>query len=443
MKAMNINVKPFSMREILDCQIKKVVNEHMLAYISGYIDDKDALNKLDADTEITIEITDEDGMIHTLFRGILYRLVNTEEGFLTKLEIQAISKTTLLDSVDNMRFFYNKKQTYKEIVRYIVSANENTSVIMNAVSEQQCNIIMQYRETDWCFLKRLASCLNTVLIPDCTNSHICFFFGLPDKESAELDTESYELNITDHIQEYVVESRDILNLCTPVEFHGHRLYVYGIESRFYKQELIHRYRLRGREGFQVKSYQNDRIIGASFKGEVSEINHEVVRIACQYGCKVNDEDTVWFPFASVYSTPGGTGWYCMPEKGDRIRLYFPDEDENQAYVVNAVHLECDGDMRKNPEEKSIRTKHDKEIRFTPEKIMITNHKGLSIVLDDNKGIVINSDRTVKITASESVEIESGGETSIVAVRGIIFRENNNSLMISDGISHTGLTIQYQ
>lgn len=443
MKAISINIKPFPMIEIIECQIKKEVNEHMRAYISGYINDKDVLSKCMPDTEITIEITDDNGEVHTFFRGITDKISNTEEGFLTKLEIHAISKTTLLDSTEKVRFFYNKKQTYKEIVRYIVSDNKNASVIMNRVSEKPCNIIAQYRETDWQFLKRLASCLNTVLVPDCTNSHICFFFGLPTKDDAELDVAFYEVNITDHVQEYIVESREILNLCTPVEFHGHRLYVYEIESRLHKQELIHRYRLRGKQDFQVKTYGNERIIGASFMGEVSKVKNDVVRINCNYGCKVNNEDTVWFPFASVYSSPEGTGWYCMPEIGDRIRLHFPDENANQAYVINAVHTESDCDLRKNPEEKSIRTKHDKEIRFTPEKIMITNHKGLSIVLDDEKGIMINSNKAVKITASESVEFASGGETSIVAGRGIIFRENNNSLMISDGISHTGLTIQYQ
>ncbi len=281
------------------------------------------------------------------------------------------------------------------------------------------------------------------MVPDCTNSRICFYFGLPDKASAELNTEFYELNISGNIPEYVFESREILDLCTHVEFHRHRLYVYGIESRFDKQELVHRYHLRGKEGFGVKACRNDKIIGASFMGEVSDVDHEMVQINCKYGCKVNDGNTVWFPYASVYSTPGGTGWYCMPEKGDRVRLYFPDEIEKHAYVVNAVHLEGGGDMRKNPEEKSIRTKYNKEVRFTPEKIMITNHKGLTIVLDDNKGIFINSDKEVKITASEGVEISSGGETSIVAGRGIVFRENQNSLIISDGISHTGLTIQYQ
>uniref|UniRef100_UPI000AD8BA2D hypothetical protein n=1 Tax=Clostridium sp. NkU-1 TaxID=1095009 RepID=UPI000AD8BA2D len=131
MKAMSVNVKPFSMIELSDCQIKKEVNEHMLAYISGYIHDKDVLNELEADTEIVIEITDEDGNVHAIFRGILERLVQIEEGFLTRLEIHAKSKTALLDSADQVRFFYNRDQTYTEIVRYIVSANKNTSVIMN------------------------------------------------------------------------------------------------------------------------------------------------------------------------------------------------------------------------------------------------------------------------------------------------------------------------
>ena len=67
----------------------------------------------------------------------------------------------------------------------------------------------------------------------------------------------------------------------------------------------------------------------------------------------------WFPYSTVYSSPVGTGWYCMPEVNDKVRLYFPNEKEEDAYVISSIHLEGGtatggGEApRSNPDNKSI------------------------------------------------------------------------------------------
>lgn len=443
MKAITIHINPFKLTEILDCIINKHVNEHMTSYISGYSADNEIIKKIKPDTEVSIEVIDEDESVYCIFRGTISGLTIEEMGNLTKLEIRAKSKTSILDDELHDRLFCNRDQNYKDIVKYLVSANQNTSVIHAKGSKESCNIVTQYRETDWKFLKRLASQLNDVLVPDCSNSKACFYFGFPDKKQMELDVVSYKFCDVNDIQEYVVESRDIMELCVPVVIKDHKLYVYAIESRLSGSELLHKYYLRTRQGFIVPRLDNEKIIGASLLGTVSDVKKEKVKFDCACRCEVNNYGTIWFPYATMYSSPDGTGWYCMPDKGDRIRLYFPDCMENNSYAISAVHIECQENLRKNPEEKSLRTKYDKEIRLTPNKIMITNNKGLSIVLDDEMGISIKSDGQVKIAAEEGIDIECGGETNIAAKRGIIFKENHNSLVIADGIRHTGLTIEYQ
>lgn len=47
---------------------------------------------------------------------------------------------------------------------------------------------------------------------------------------------------------------------------------------------------------------------------------------------------MWFPYSTVYSSPDGSGWYVMPEAGDQIRLYFPDEREQHAFAASSVDL---------------------------------------------------------------------------------------------------------
>lgn len=445
MKPINLQIHPFAMTELLDCRIFKRVNEHMEAFASGYLAEKDCgiLKDPEKIREISIEAADESGERKSIFRGVLCGLAIEKEGGLTKIEIRAKSRTVLLDRAEENYLYHSRKQTYKSIVRDLASRTDQVRVIYGEASSGACGIVAQYGETDWEFLKRLASQTGEVVVADCTNDRICIYFGMPEKRQEELDVTACKLYSEGGMAEYVAESRDVLELCTPVIFAERKLYVYEAETRLLGSEPVTKYRLRGRRGFQTKAYSNEKLRGASLLAEVAEVSREKLRIRSEYSRPEGEEDTAWFSFATVYSSPGGTGWYCMPEEGDQVRLHFPDHTEEHAYVLNAVHLEALGEQRKKPEEKSFRTKYDKEIRLTPDRILITNHKGMEIELDDEKGISIKSSRDIRVVSEDGIELESGKRTQIHARQGILFRENHNSLAIADGIRHTGLTIEYR
>ena len=113
----------------------------------------------------------------------------------------------------------------------------------------------------------------------------------------------------------------------------------------------------------------------------------------------------WFTYATVYSSPDGTGWYSMPEVGDTVRLYVPDH-ENRCLVVSSVHKETDS-TRQNPDYKSFKTKYGKEILFTPDSILITNNQGMLVELNDQEGITMTSDKDILIQAQDNMTIASG------------------------------------
>ncbi len=62
--------------------------------------------------------------------------------------------------------------------------------------------------------------------------------------------------------------------------------------------------------------------------------------------------------------PDGAEWYCMSEVGDEVRVVFPDNCEEHAYVASSVHIGSAGG-RTNPDEKFWRNRHNKEIRSQP------------------------------------------------------------------------------
>ena len=150
----------------------------------------------------------------------------------------------------------------------------------------------------------------------------------------------------------------------------------------------------------------------------------------------------WLPYATVYSTPDGTGWYCMPEVGDSIRLYAPNEHDEQVYVASAVHLPLvSGPERSNPDFKSIMNKQRKEILFTPGTLLMTNNKGMSIELSDHEGIKIVSDKAIVIQSDSSVNITSTtSDLSVFAPERITFKQGNTEMDMQEKLMLKGAQV---
>ncbi len=75
-------------------------------------------------------------------------------------------------------------------------------------------------------------------------------------------------------------------------------------------------------------------------------------------------------FYNLFFT-GWHRWYCMPEKGDSVRLYFPNENEAEAYVNSSVNEQSsNSSARSNPDEKSIKNKQGKEVLFQPDRLIL-------------------------------------------------------------------------
>jgi hypothetical protein len=158
----------------------------------------------------------------------------------------------------------------------------------------------------------------------------------------------------------------------------------------------------------------------------------------------NDAATAkWHPFSTVYSSPDGTGWYTMPEPGDRMRLYFPTEIDNDGYAASAVHIEptrapsqavatagpsggsanddyghgSGGEAgssvaagtqegpRTHPDHREISNKEGKKISLSPGTIKISGGGG-SVTIEDGVGVTIASDFDINITGRQNVSIAS-------------------------------------
>lgn len=277
---------------------------------------------------------------------------------------------------------------------------------------------------------------------------------------------------------YKVKSRKYLELGERTDFLARTFFVYESVSIFDGEELMHTYTLRRAGGFQTVYGHNSGIIGASLDATILATKNDTVKVAVAVDGGQKESEAKWFPYSTVYSSPDGTGWYCMPEKGDKVRLYFPNEFEEDGYIISSINLGNTGEQsapagdgtagssagsaggavsgtaggaaasaasapRSNPDMKTISTKNGKEVTLTPTTIIMTNNKGMMVVLDDAEGITIASDKNVVITAAENMIIKSDGEIDIQATDSIQLVKGNSKLTLKDELEIEGVRYKMQ
>ena len=122
----------------------------------------------------------------TLFSGYPEKVEIKEERGYRIADIQAVSGTILLDQKKSNRVFQKKVQTYMGIASAVTADTDHSACILPGSDMRTGGTLIQYQETDWRFLKRMASQLGLPLVPDTSYYYPRFYLGLPEGEKREL-----------------------------------------------------------------------------------------------------------------------------------------------------------------------------------------------------------------------------------------------------------------
>lgn len=224
-------------------------------------------------------------------------------------------------------------------------------------------IIVQYKETDWEFIKRLSSHFNMPVVSECHLSDIKYSIGNSGCYKT-YDLNEYNYSIKKGLKEYKLKAQNdvsdlddinlisyevttntIMYLCNLVNFKGRSLYVYKSVMELKNGAFLNKYELRDEKGIKVRKTYNKKIVGISLNGTVSATQNDEVKINLEIDGSKDSSAARWFEYSTVYSSEDGTGWYCMPEVGDAIRLYFPDNEEKNAYAISSVNLKSSNSQK--------------------------------------------------------------------------------------------------
>ncbi len=290
MIAERIKITPFQMERILECNIVKKVNEHGQAYIKGYIPAEEEKNYMDlaaAEPTVQVEAVSEEGESAVIFSGVIKDCRIRNSNRVLTMELSLVSHTYLMDLNPAIRSFQQPGMSYQKIFDTVMGSYPGGGCIMaegnSAVTK---DLIVQYQETDWEFLKRLSSHLNTVVLPSYKTDGVKCYIGIPQwTGTTRISPTTYRACrlVGDYLYKrqnqvqglieddelcYEVREQHVLEPGEQVEFQGKTYYVTECKSCLDGHQLWNTCLIKTREGIRVPEVYNEKIVGGIRNEEI-------------------------------------------------------------------------------------------------------------------------------------------------------------------------------
>ena len=365
-------------------------------------------------------------------------------------DIQAVSGTILLDQKKSNRVFQKKVQTYMGIASTVTADTEHSACILPGSDMRTGGTLIQYQETDWRFLKRMASQLGLSLVPDTSYYYPRFYLGLPEGEKRELgeiiscdlcfDGRYYAVSGKCLVDKedficYDVVTRTSLSLGDRVTYEGRELLVSRKKTELAGGEVIFTYRLAGNSYTWVPWEDNPDYTGMSFVGSIVGTQGEQVEVAFDIDKTAAGGNRYGFAPAT------GNLMYCMPQKGTKTSLYIGNGDEAQGIATGCIRTNgstCEGTG--SPEKKSFRSEHGKGMDLYPQSMGLDGGETGKITFEDETGTTIESNGELVLMAKEGIRLESmtgivmQGMSDIMA----LYSEGASSLCVNGSVDMLGM-----
>lgn len=429
------------------------VNDHAHAVVEGEAggDAFEQIRRSLAGREMSLLALDEDGEERPIFTGVVAKAALMGLGQYPQFRVELLSGTSLLDHEKRCRSFQDVGMTYEQLALQIMSEHTGGAAICTVgEAEKLGRPVIQYRETDWEFLMRMASRCGGVVVPETRYGMPRIWFGFPERSyPCSFPEDKYSVGYSPRFWElggemmgysradflyYDVESGQNCDLGWHTTFKGHDLLIMEKWAKLERGELRFTYRL-GRPGLGWgRTIYNERIRGMSLLGEVLATERETLKLRLD----IDEGRDPGGPYAYDWRPETGNMMYCMPQVGTRVSLYFPDHDEQHAMAVNCVRTNGSScDRMSDPSKRAFVTEHGKELTLYPDSMALSGAGG-KISLVDDRGLDIISEHGIMI-AGRSVEFNAP-RVSIIAEQSELMLAKGDPLQ---GIVETSFLVSHQ
>ncbi|BCZ47342.1 hypothetical protein psyc5s11_34090 [Clostridium gelidum] len=419
-----LKISTFELLYIKELKVTGNINNHSTLNLVGILpeDKKDEDIHTSYNTPIKVYAVTDKGE-EPIYYGIITKIKVKKNADYYELHIEAQSYTYLMDIQRRNRSFQDKNMNINELIYGITRAYGKggcNSYISDGATER---LWVQYDETDWEFVKRVASYYNVGLIVSITLEGVHYFVDTPELQTKNIEINEYtatkliqdydvirendlpDSNEIDYIT-YTVQSYELLDLGDNISFKSRSFYVSELTYEIEDSILQNTYVLKLKGGQKQGRLYAQQLCGISLEGNVIEVTGDKIKVKLDIDKEQDQSTAYWFNYSTLAASPDGSGWYFMPEINDRVRIYFPTHDEKDAYSISCIQQ-----IKGDPDVKYIATIYGKKVIFTKDRVTITANNNATIVLGKSGTISITGDNSINLNASETITLRA--EDSII------------------------------
>ena len=365
------------------------INEHQKLEIQLEMDDEQRKNleriieKEDVGIEIELANGDKD-VKRKVFSGIVdYFEILDYGSYGCRILMKAFSKSVFFDRKNEKKYrvFQDRNLMFSDIIDEINKdyADKKLEIKYSDIAKKQIgSLIVQFDETDWEFLVRLASQLKTGMF---VIEQGIVLFGIV--EMGEIKKENKYFSDYSLVRDYKnlyykVQSNKVINLGDIVSISENAVENEGndkdssgnkgnfsvLKTRIFLKDFILKSEFLATDisGYHIFKKYNEKIKGCRIEANVERVfeDNGIAKMEVKFGEglkkivqeRSNDEsnDKAYddygikrFPLSyQTFYSQTNTGFFCTPEVNDTVEVYFPNEDERFAKVSWAINNKGNG-----------------------------------------------------------------------------------------------------
>ncbi|TCO67909.1 contractile injection system protein, VgrG/Pvc8 family [Marinisporobacter balticus] len=316
---------PVKLQKITKLKIEQSLNNHAVAHITGILEETeklDAIYKLNIETNIKIKSKAEDGE-KIIFSGVPVNVSIKHTDDVYYIDLVLNSYSIYLDFKTKSRSFQNKQNPYTNIFKEVIKEYAGYVLDVATKGAKQNGAIIQYEETDWEFIKRIASHVGAKIFPEIQSNKPKIYIGMNRGNSYEERNHNYtiEKNIKDYLDFeknyggasekdrifYTVESMDDYELGDKITYQKIVFTVVQKNSALEKGILTHRYKLQKEKSIKQNILYNKKIEGVSIEGKVLAVKRDKLKLHLSIDPTQSEELANWYQFDTSYTSEGTTG----------------------------------------------------------------------------------------------------------------------------------------
>lgn len=443
----DLKVSGLLVSKVISCRVEERIGEHSSLELEACLEESEYnLYEIPAYQPIEVTLDDSHGRV-TLFSGVMTKISVTFLSGLQTVRIKGKSYSWLMDLTKNSRSFQDVSLTYEQLCSQILNHYPGSSLFYAGKARPIAKLLVQYQETDWEFLQRVMSLAGAAVTPYSRQAGICLYAGIPMFDVSQIEYEilamekdmesyyhkkanGYSVFAADYTR-YRIKSDRLLTLFDTVTVSGHPLSVYSGSFDFTNQDMVCTYGLQPARGLFRAAVYPMQLIGVALIGKVAQAAGDKVQVALTMDEAWGNPAVCWFPYSTMSASPDGSGWYCMPEVGDDVRVYIPSKNEEEAIALSAVsgYGAPEGgqaDRMGDPNSRYLRTRDGQELALTPGCMKLSCGDDLSSATISNDGtvtisaldqVLIKAEKNLTIHAEQTLTVEAEQTISLQSMKG--------------------------